>query len=272
MPPPPIRRRQPLRSPVRRLGGRRLGGRRLGGRRLTGQRCATWRDSLPSSLTRRRTTPCRRRSRTWISRPTRASGSIRKSLWLGQGRKFTAQFFHRGYIYQDRVDIYEVADGKAEPIRYSPTCSVSTRCRPAPAISASPVSASTTRSTARTTQTKSAPFWAPAISARSPKARDTAFRPAACRSRRRDPRARNFRLSGPSGSNGRRRAPTSSSSTRCSTAPAPPAAFRFTIRPGDDTIFDTETAIYPRTDIAQAGHRAADQHVPVRRQRPRALR
>jgi glucans biosynthesis protein len=29
-----------------------------------------------------------------------------KSLWMGQKRKFTAQFFHRGYIYHDRVDIF----------------------------------------------------------------------------------------------------------------------------------------------------------------------
>ena len=42
-----------------------------------------------------------------------------KSLWRGQGRKFSAQFFHRGYIYHDRVAIFEVADGKAEPVKYA---------------------------------------------------------------------------------------------------------------------------------------------------------
>ena len=45
-----------------------------------------------------------------------------KSLWRGQNRKFTVQFFHRGYIYHDRVDIFEVADGKAEPIKYTFMC------------------------------------------------------------------------------------------------------------------------------------------------------
>jgi glucans biosynthesis protein len=30
-------------------------------------------------------------------------------------------------------------------------------------------------------------------------------------------------------------------------------AFRFTIRPGDDTVFDVEAAIYPSVDIAEAG-------------------
>jgi glucans biosynthesis protein len=36
-------------------------------------------------------------------------------------------------------------------------------------------------------------------------------------------------------------------------SPSATAAFRFTIRPGSDTVFDTETATYPRTDIAQVG-------------------
>ena len=38
--------------------------------------------------------------------------------------------------------------------------------------------------------------------------------------------------------------------------------------PGQETVFDTEAALYPRVDITQAGAGAADQHVPVRRQRP----
>ena len=31
------------------------------------------------------------------------------------------------------------------------------------------------------------------------------------------------------------------------------AAYRFTIRPGDTTVFDVEMAIYPRVDLDQAG-------------------
>ena len=50
------------------------------------------------------------------------------------------------------------------------------------------------------------------------------------------------------------------------------ASFRFTIRPGKDTVFDTEMALFPRIDIAQVGPGADDQHVPVRRQRPPRLR
>ncbi len=84
--------------------------------------------------------PCGTSRAKWRSRPTRhrtqslpdalknldyqAYRSIRfdpgHALWRGQGLKFTAEFFHRGFLYKDRVDIFEVANGQATPIRYSP--------------------------------------------------------------------------------------------------------------------------------------------------------
>ncbi|MGJ4900873.1 glucan biosynthesis protein G [Bradyrhizobium sp. HKCCYLS2058] len=42
------------------------------------------------------------------------------ALWRGDDLPFQAQFFHRGSIYKDRVDIYEVADGQARPVAYRP--------------------------------------------------------------------------------------------------------------------------------------------------------
>jgi periplasmic glucans biosynthesis protein len=42
------------------------------------------------------------------------------ALWSGQGLRFTAEFFHRGFLYKEAVRIFEVVDGHAEPIRYSP--------------------------------------------------------------------------------------------------------------------------------------------------------
>ena len=55
-------------------------------------------------------------------------------------------------------------------------------------------------------------------------------------------------------------------------SPSAAAAFRFTIRPGEQTVFDTEMALYPRADLADRRHRAAHLDVPVRRQRPHARR
>ena len=42
-----------------------------------------------------------------------------QSLWRGAGLPFEAQFFHRGWLYPDRVDIFEVIAGVAQPIAYS---------------------------------------------------------------------------------------------------------------------------------------------------------
>ena len=42
-----------------------------------------------------------------------------QALWRGQGTNFTAEFFHRGYLYKDRVDIFQVVDGRAMPVAYN---------------------------------------------------------------------------------------------------------------------------------------------------------
>jgi periplasmic glucans biosynthesis protein len=40
------------------------------------------------------------------------------ALWRGENRGFEAQFFHRGFFYKDKIDIYEVVDGKAHVVPY----------------------------------------------------------------------------------------------------------------------------------------------------------
>ena len=42
-----------------------------------------------------------------------------KALWRGNNSKFSVEFFHRGFLFKDRVDIYEAADGQARLIPYS---------------------------------------------------------------------------------------------------------------------------------------------------------
>jgi glucans biosynthesis protein len=42
------------------------------------------------------------------------------ALWRNDGLPFQLQFFHRGFYYGNRVDIFEVKDGAATPIVYSP--------------------------------------------------------------------------------------------------------------------------------------------------------
>ena len=40
------------------------------------------------------------------------------ALWRGEKLPFEAQFFHRGFFYKNRVDLYEVTNGRAVPIRW----------------------------------------------------------------------------------------------------------------------------------------------------------
>jgi periplasmic glucans biosynthesis protein len=40
------------------------------------------------------------------------------ALWRDEKLPFQAQFFHRGFFYKNRVDMFEVANGPAVPIRY----------------------------------------------------------------------------------------------------------------------------------------------------------
>src|SRR5215210_3179773 len=43
-----------------------------------------------------------------------------RALWRGEKLPFEVQFFHRGFFYAPRVDIYEVAGGQATKIPYRP--------------------------------------------------------------------------------------------------------------------------------------------------------
>lgn len=43
-----------------------------------------------------------------------------RALWAAEKLPFGVQFFHRGFLYKDRVDMFDVADGQARRIPYSP--------------------------------------------------------------------------------------------------------------------------------------------------------
>ena len=132
-----------------------------------------------------------------------------QSLWRGAKLPFEVQFFHRGWLYKDRVDLFEVVDGKARPIEYRPEMFDLSR-----RISASPASACTPRSTGPTTTTRSRSSSAPATSAPSAAISTTASRRAAWRSTPPRAAARSSPPSAPSSSSGRSPAPTASSFRR----------------------------------------------------------
>jgi glucans biosynthesis protein len=44
-----------------------------------------------------------------------------QALWRNEGLPFQLQFFHRGFYYMNRVDIFEVKEGVAIPVVYAPS-------------------------------------------------------------------------------------------------------------------------------------------------------
>jgi glucans biosynthesis protein len=177
-----------------------------------------------------------------------------KALWRGDGAKFTVEFFHRGFLYKDRVDILEVVDGQARPIHYSSDMFDLSKIDPKPdgdlgfagfrvyyPLNRPDVmdeicvflGASYFRAVARG-QGYGLSARGLAIKTGDPGGEEF-------------PLFRRFWLERPAkGSDVMviHALLDSQSAT---------AAFRFTIRPGAETAMDTEMVLYPRTELAQAG-------------------
>ena len=178
-----------------------------------------------------------------------------KALWRGQGLNFTAEFFHRGFLFKDKVELFQVADGKAQPIPYDPDLFTFGKLAP-PASNANlgfagfrlhyPLNrsdyfdevcaflgASYFRAVAKG-QGYGLSARGLAIKTADPSGEEF-------------PVFKTFWLERP--------APGATSIVVHALLDSPSAAgaFRFTIRPGQATVFDTEMALYPRTDITQAG-------------------
>jgi len=176
-----------------------------------------------------------------------------RALWRDLGLPFSAQFFHRGALYKDRVDIFEVADGRATPVVYRPDLFTYDRgalptgdlgfagFRLHFAINRPDyqdevcafLGASYFRAVARG-------------QGYGLSARGLALK-TADQAGEEFPLFRAFWLERPD-QNAKLVVVHA-----LLDSPSAAAAFRFTIRPGEATIFDTEMALYPRVDITQAG-------------------
>jgi periplasmic glucans biosynthesis protein len=176
-----------------------------------------------------------------------------KALWHGLGSKFTAEFFHRGYIYHDRVDIFEVVGGKADPIKYTTDMFTFDKVPPSTGDLGFagfrihyPLNRADTRD--EICAFLGASYFRAVAKGQGYglSARGLAIKTADSAGEE-FPLFRAFWLE----------RPTQGADVVVIHAlldsPSATAAFRFTIRPGEDTVFDTETATYPRVDIAQAG-------------------
>ena len=177
-----------------------------------------------------------------------------RALWRDDGLPFQAQFFHRGFLFKDRVDVYTVHDGQATPFAFS-TDLFDYAPQSVPEIGdvgfagfrlhapinrpdhydelCSFLGASYFRAVARGLNY--------GLSARG-LALGTG-EPAA----EEFPRFTTFWLERP--------APGAQSIVVHALLDSPSAAgaFRFAIDPGDDTVFDVDMRLYPRVDLVHAG-------------------
>ena len=177
-----------------------------------------------------------------------------KALWRGPGETFSVEFFHRGYLFQDRVDVMEVVDGIASPIVYRPDMFDLSKVRPAPPDDlgfagfrvlyplnrpdyhdevCAFLGASYFRAVARG-QGYGLSARGLAIKTADPSGEEF-------------PLFKRFWLERP--------APGSDVMVihALLDSPSAAAALRFTVRPGEETAIDTEMALYPREELKQVG-------------------
>jgi glucans biosynthesis protein len=178
-----------------------------------------------------------------------------RALWRGENVPFQVQFFHPGFIFTDRVTIYEVNNGRARLIPYSPNLFDFGKAKPPPADGNigfagfrlhAPMNrpdyydevgvflgASYFRAVAKG---QVYGLSARALSLRTADPRGEEF-----------PAFKTFWIEKP--------APQTNSIVVHAVldSPSAAAAFRFTIRPGETTIYDTEMALYPRSDVSESG-------------------
>ena len=181
--------------------------------------------------------------------------SPERALWRGEKLPFEVQFFHRGFFYTNRVDVYEVANGQATKIAYQPELfSFGDTVPPKPGIDLgfagfrlhAPINksdyydevcvflgASYFRAVAKG---ELYGLSARGLSINTGEAKGEEF-----------PVFKTFWIEKPAADANSIvvHALLDSESTA--------AAYRFTIRPGDTTVFDVEMAIYPRVDLENAG-------------------
>jgi glucans biosynthesis protein len=177
-----------------------------------------------------------------------------RALWRGQGLNFEAQFFHRGFIYWNRVEIHEVAGGRSRPIAYAPDLF---DFGPGPQPSDRDFGFAGFRLHAPINRGDHFDEFAVFLGASyfraiaknqiyGLSARALAIK-TADKGGEEFPVFKAFWLERP------RQGTNSIVVHAMLDSPSATGAYRFTIRPGEETIIDVESIIYPRVDIAQAG-------------------
>ncbi len=177
-----------------------------------------------------------------------------QALWRDSGRHFTVEFFHRGYIFKDRVDILQVVDGKAMPIHYAPDMFDLSKLPSAPQGDIGFAGFRVHFPLNRPDYFDEVCTFLGASYFRAvAKGQGYGLSARGLSIKTADPGGEEF----PVFKKFWLERPAEGSNVMVIHAlldgPSAAAAFRFTLRPGDETVMDTQVALYPREKITQAG-------------------
>ncbi|WP_245214516.1 glucan biosynthesis protein [Pararoseomonas indoligenes] len=180
-----------------------------------------------------------------------------RAMWRAEGLPFQMQPFHRGFLFKAKVGLFEVADGRATPIPYDPTAFTLSELGGAPPIQAPDLGFAGFRLTNPMNRQDHYDEVAAFVGASyfraigkghvyGLSARGLAIATAE-RSGEEFPLFRAFWLERP-------RAGVNSTVVHALLdSPSTTGAFRFTIRPGEETVFDVESRLYPRVEMPTVG-------------------
>ncbi|MFT8243993.1 glucan biosynthesis protein [Roseomonas sp. BN140053] len=177
-----------------------------------------------------------------------------RAWWRNDNLPFQMQFFHRGFLYGARVDLLEVSDGRARPILYSPDLFSFGEVGRPPAGDLGFAGFRLHAPINRSDYFDEVCSFLGASYFRAVgkdqgyglSARGLAIKTA-------DPAGEEFPVFRSFWIERPRPGVNSVVVHALLDSPSAAASFRFTIRPGEDTVFDVETTVFPRVDIAAAG-------------------
>jgi glucans biosynthesis protein len=177
-----------------------------------------------------------------------------QALWHDYGARFKVEFFHRGYIFKDRVTISQVVDGKAIPVAYSADMFTVDKL---PSIPKGDLGFAGFRVHFPLNRPdyfdEVCTFLGASYFRALAKGQGYGQSARGLSIKTGDPGGEEF----PVFKQFWLERPAKDSNVLVIHAlldgPSAAAAFRFTLRPGDETVMDTQLALYPRVDLAHAG-------------------
>jgi len=178
-----------------------------------------------------------------------------RALWADTKLDFHVEFFHRGFLYKDRVDIFVVADGRAQPVQYSPD--LFTFGKVAPPHADANLGFAGFRIHAPINRPdyfdEVCAFLGASYFRAVAKGQGYGLSARGLAIKTADPTGEEFPVFKSFWIERPQPGTSSIVVNALLDSPSAAASLRFTIRPGEDTVFDVEMALYPRADVTEAG-------------------